>query len=88
MLAIWHLRPALQRRFPLHRGLAKDWLGFFAWCCVDGVKDYAILRENRGFQDFLCSKVALPNLADLFRTCCLSSFHKGRFFVVALLSQT
>jgi hypothetical protein len=27
MLAIWHLRPSLQRRFPLHHHLAKDWWG-------------------------------------------------------------
>lgn len=63
MLAIWHLRPFLQRRFPLHRRLAKDWVGFFAWCFSDGVKDYAFLRENRDLRDFLCSQVELPRLA-------------------------
>jgi hypothetical protein len=62
MLAIWHLKPFLQRRFPLHRRLSKDWIGFFGWCCIEGSKDYAILRENSELQDFLRSKVDLPRL--------------------------
>jgi hypothetical protein len=45
MLAIWHLRPATQRRFPLQNGSQRDWLRYLAWCSTDGRKDYAILRE-------------------------------------------
>jgi hypothetical protein len=62
MLAIWHLRPALQRRFPLHRGLDKYWLGFFAWCVSDGRKDYPILREIPDLEDYLSREVKLPHL--------------------------
>jgi hypothetical protein len=62
MVAIWHLRPFLQRRFPLHRRRAHDWIGFFAWCCSDGRKDYAVLRESRDLRNLLCSRIELPRL--------------------------
>jgi hypothetical protein len=62
MLAIWHLRPSLQRRFPLHRHLAKDWWGLFAWCVSDGRKDYASLREIPDLEDYLGREVKLPQL--------------------------
>ena len=45
MAAIWHLRPATQRRFPLHRRQPCDWLRYLAWCATDGRKEYKILRE-------------------------------------------
>jgi len=63
MLAIWHLRPSLQRRFPLHRHLAKDWRGLCAWCVSDGRKDYASLREIPDLEDYLGREVKLPQLA-------------------------
>ena len=62
MLAIWHLRPSLQRRFPLHHHLAKDWWGLFAWCVSDGRKDYASLREIPDLEDYLGREVKLPQI--------------------------
>jgi len=62
MLFIWHLRPFLQRRFPLHRGKERDWLGLFAWCVTDGRMDYRILHELEGMEEFLSREVALPKL--------------------------
>ena len=62
MLTIWHLRPAIQRRFPLHKGLARDWLRFLAWCATHGRKDYAILREIPLWDDELKRPVDLPQL--------------------------
>ena len=62
MLVIWHLRPATQRRFPLHKGTSRDWLRYLAWCATDGRKEYAILREIPAWDDELASPVALPAL--------------------------
>jgi hypothetical protein len=36
MLAIWHMRPATQKRFPLHRRRTSDCLRFLVWCATDG----------------------------------------------------
>ena len=63
MLAIWHLRPATQRRFPLSRGRNRDWLRFLAWCATDGRREYAILRESPLWNEELSKPVALPQLA-------------------------
>lgn len=62
MLAIWHLRPALQRRFPLHRGKARDYLRFLAWCAVDGRKDYTILRQIPEWDAALSRPLDLPRV--------------------------
>lgn len=62
MLAVWHLRPAVQRRFPLHRGKARDWLRYLAWCTTNGRKDYAVLREIPEWDAELSRPVALPRL--------------------------
>jgi hypothetical protein len=62
MLAIWHLRPATQRRFPLHRGRTRDWIRFLAWCATDGRKDYAILREIPEWDEELSRPLNLPEL--------------------------
>ena len=63
MLAIWQLRPALQRRFPLHKNQQRDWLRFLAWCAFDGRKDYAILREIPAWDRELNRRAILPSLA-------------------------
>jgi hypothetical protein len=62
MLAIWHLRPATQRRFPLQHGRARDWLRYLAWCATDGRREYAILREIQAWDQQLNTPVALPAL--------------------------
>lgn len=62
MLAIWHMRPATQRRFPLQRGRERDKLRFLAWCATDGRKDYAILREIPVWDEDLNRPVNLPQL--------------------------
>lgn len=64
MLAIWHLRPAIQRRFPLSRGRSRDWLRFLSWCATDGRREYAILRESRLWNEELSRPLALPQLAN------------------------
>lgn len=60
MLAIWHIRPVLQRRFPLHRGELRDFLRFLAWCAADGRRHYAILRAIPEWDADLARPIALP----------------------------
>jgi len=62
MLAIWHLRPALQRRFPLHKGKAKDFVRFLAWCAIDGRREYTILRSIPEWDTALQRPLLLPAL--------------------------
>jgi hypothetical protein len=62
MLAIWHLRPASQRRFPLQRGRIRDQIRFLAWCATDGRRDYRILREIPAWDDQLRGAIELPRL--------------------------
>ena len=62
MLAIWQLRPYLQRKFPLHQGHAIDYLRFLAWCVSAGRRDYAILRELGEWNTELQRPIALPVL--------------------------
>lgn len=77
MMAIWHLRPALQRRFALHEGRQRDWMRFLAWCATDGKKDYAILREIPDWEEELNRLVTLPALQnDAWEGC----FSLGMFF--------
>lgn len=59
MLAIWHFRPALQRRFPLHKGRAIDYLRYLAWCAVHGRRQYAVLRHLPGWDAALAQPPAL-----------------------------
>jgi hypothetical protein len=77
MLAIWHLRPALQRSYPLHKMRPRDWMRFLAWCATDGRKDYAILREIPELTQELNRPVSLPLLKnDAWKNC----FSLGMFF--------
>lgn len=62
MLAIWQLRPTLQRWFPLHKARTEDHLRFLAWCALYGRKEYAILREIRDWDGELNRPAALPPL--------------------------
>jgi hypothetical protein len=87
MLAIWHLRPATQRRFPLQHGRQRDWLRYLAWCSTDGRKDYAILREIPEWDIELNRPVDLPLLSgDRWKDCHTRwplSFTASRFIVGA-----
>ncbi len=63
MIAIWHLRPFLQRRFPLQKS---DWacrLGFLGWCYVHGRREYAILRDLPAWDGELMRAIRLPRIA-------------------------
>lgn len=60
MLVVWHLRPVLQRRFPLHRGTVRDFLRFLAWCASEGRREYAILRKIPEWDAELSRPVDLP----------------------------
>lgn len=62
MLAIWQLRPHLQRRFPLHQLRYIDYLRFLAWCVTAGRRDYAILRELNDWDEELQRPITLPPL--------------------------
>jgi hypothetical protein len=62
MLAIWQLRPATQKRFPLQNGKPRDLLRYLAWCSTDGRKDYAILREILAWDEELKRPINLPQL--------------------------
>jgi hypothetical protein len=63
MLVIWHLRPNLQMRFPLHRGQARDYVRYLAWCATEGRREYAILRSIPEWDHELAQPLALPSLA-------------------------
>src|SRR5258708_4606891 len=60
MLVIWHLRPTLHHRFPLHKGLARDYVRFLAWCATDGRKEYVILRSIPEWDAELSHPIAPP----------------------------
>jgi glycosyltransferase involved in cell wall biosynthesis len=60
MLAIWYLRPALQRRFPLQSGETRDYLRFLAWLATEGRRSYEILRGIPEWDAALARPMALP----------------------------
>ena len=62
MLVIWHLRPNLQMRFPLHRGQSRDYLRYLAWCATEGRREYEILRQIPEWDRELAMPVELPYL--------------------------
>lgn len=62
MLAIWHYSPFYQRRFPLHKGDARDYWKFVAWCATDGHRDYPMLLTIPEWDQDLISKMVLPEL--------------------------
>lgn len=63
MLAIWHIRPALQKRFPLHNLEQVDFIRFLAWCAGDGRRLYVILRELPDWDEALSQRIELPALS-------------------------
>lgn len=62
MLAIWHLRPALQRQFHLERNRPEDYLKMLAWCTYTGRKQYVILREIPEWDAALNQPISLPDI--------------------------
>jgi hypothetical protein len=62
MLVIWHLRPILQMRFPLHRGQARDYVRYLAWCATEGRNEYEILRTIPEWDRELAAPIALPKI--------------------------
>ncbi|MCG5510666.1 glycosyltransferase [Ectothiorhodospira lacustris] len=62
MLLVWLLRPALQRRFPLHLGQRDVYLKFLAWCTCLGRRQYALLRSIDAWNEELMRPMALPPL--------------------------
>ena len=62
MLAVWHLRPILQRRFPLHKGRQRDYIRFISWCAIEGRRQFAIFRSIPDWDDALTHPVSLPLL--------------------------
>jgi hypothetical protein len=62
MLVVWHLRPATQCRFPLHKGRIRDQIRFLAWCATNGRREYQILREIPAWDEHLRSALDLPRL--------------------------
>lgn len=64
MLAIWHLRPILQKRFPLHKGKERDYVRYLAWCVFEGRSQYAILRSITAWDTALMQLFPLKKLRD------------------------
>jgi len=62
MLAIWHLRPILQMRFPLHRGQARDYVRYLAWCATEGRREYEILRTIPEWDRELARPISLHKI--------------------------
>ncbi len=62
MLAIWHLRPFLQQRFPLHKGKPKYFVRFLAWCAIEGRHKFAILQKIPEWDAALARPISLPAL--------------------------
>ena len=60
MLAIWYLRPVLQRRFPLHKGKPEDFVRFLAWCAIEGRRQFAILRSIPEWDAAMVRSLSLP----------------------------
>jgi len=60
MFAIWHLRPFLQQRFPLHKGKPKYFVRFLAWCAIEGRHKFAILRSIPEWDTALAKPLSLP----------------------------
>jgi hypothetical protein len=70
MYAIWLLRPALQQRFPLHKGRQQDYLKFLAWCVGVGRRQYALLREIEAWNKELDQPIILPRISsDIWHNC-------------------
>ncbi|MGB0467919.1 MAG: glycosyltransferase [Pontibacterium sp.] len=62
MLVIWLLRPALQKRFPLHTNKLHVYLKFLAWCASVGRRQYALLRRIPAWDAELMQPIQLPEL--------------------------
>lgn len=62
MLAIWHLRPAMQRRFPLYKNKRRDWIRFLAWCASHGRREYVLLQNIPAWDKELNKKIELPKI--------------------------
>jgi hypothetical protein len=62
MLVIWHLRANLQMRFPLHRGQARDYVRYLAWCATEGRREYEILRTIPEWDWELAQPMILPKI--------------------------
>lgn len=61
MLVVWLLRPALQKRFPLHQFKPSIYLEFLAWCTYIGRRQYALLREIDAWNDELMQPLQMPH---------------------------
>ncbi|WP_341582314.1 glycosyltransferase [Marinobacter metalliresistant] len=64
MLAIWLLRPNLQKKFPLHNNQRTDYLAFLAWCTAIGRRECRILTEIEEWNRELQKPVRLPASRD------------------------
>ncbi|MFZ4115680.1 MAG: glycosyltransferase [Chthoniobacterales bacterium] len=63
MLALWHSRPDVQRKFPLHRGKVGDYWRWVAWCATKGVEESKLLQEISAWEEELSMPIALPELS-------------------------
>lgn len=62
MLAVWELRPNLQKKFPLHKNRRIDYLRFLAWCAVVGRRECRLLTEIEDWNEELQKPVQMPPL--------------------------
>jgi len=61
MLVVWLLRPALQKRFPLHHSKPTVYLEFLSWCTYIGRRQYALLREIEAWNLELMQPINMPH---------------------------
>ncbi|MGM0855818.1 MAG: glycosyltransferase [Pseudomonadota bacterium] len=66
MLVVWLLRPALQKRFPLHKQDPKIYLAFLAWCTSIGRRQYRLLRELEAWNQELMQPMDMPEALGCF----------------------
>lgn len=84
MLAVWHVRRWIQKRFPLHRGRMRDFVRFLAWCATDGRKHYCLLREIPSWNRELSGRTDLPSIpGDVWS----GTFSNAMFFTSVALGR-
>lgn len=93
MIAVWLLRPNLQRRFPLHKNRQVDYFNFLAWCTMIGRRECKVLTEIAEWNQELNQPIQLPVLkGDKWDGCFtvgmyLAGIHRGKYWHSQILGS-
>ncbi|KAA1175189.1 glycosyltransferase [Marinobacter salinexigens] len=93
MLVVWLLRPAQQKRFPLHLGKERDFLNYLAWCAAVGRKENRILSQLDAWNEELERPAPLPKIpGDVWGgtynvAMYLSGLHRSKYWLGQLLGN-